>query len=400
MCTSQDDLVVLKNGSNIANFSILLIFVCLFISTIGELAADGAGVVFGLNLKNGNLAHEVPLNLIKKDNFIKYLNGSLAISGNSTNERKSVLNSSIRNDSLYKIQTLLGSPDGSQNLSPSFALINPTYTAAAYDRSFYVFYVKYLNVKPGKNVTTDLNLLTSKLNPHQTISSTYALSVLSHMLHRVIPHAKIEILNDQSVDNGSIFKPSGGNKYDVVVLGHQEYVTQREYTDLKHYVADGGTLVVLDGNIFYAEISYNSTNGTVTLIKGHSWAFNGQSAWRSVNERWRNETAEWVGSNYISFPRAIFQNDPFGYVPHEEQYITNPHDLILLNYDVNSTSLQRQNMVVATYELNYLKGRVIALGIYSDDIITNSTFDTYLDNLIFRYASGVDNHYHTSHIIS
>ncbi len=398
MCASQDDLVVLKNGSNIATFSILLIFACLFISTIGGLAADGAGLVFGLHLKNGNLTHEVPLNLIKKDNFTKHLNSSLAISG--TNERKSVLNSSIYNDSLYKIQTLLGSSDGSQNLSPSFALINPTYTAAAYDRSFYVFYVKYLNVKPGKNVTSDLNLLTNKLNPHQTISSTSALVVLSHILHRVIPHAKIEILNDQSVNNGSIFKPGGGNKYDVVVLGHQEYVTQREYTNLKHYVADGGTLVVLDGNIFYAEISYNSTNGTITLVKGHSWAFNGQSAWRSVNERWRNETAEWVGSNYISFPRAIFQNDPFGYVPHEEQYITNPHDLILLNYDVNSTSLQRQNKVVATYELNYLKGGVIALGIYSDDIITNSTFDTYLDNLIFRYASGVNSQDQTSHIIS
>jgi hypothetical protein len=202
------------------------------------------------------------------------------------------------------------------------------------------------------------------------------------------------------VDNGSIFKHSGGNSYDFVVLGHQEYVTQREYTNLKQYVADGGNLVILDGNIFYAEINYNPTNGTITLVKGHSWAFNGQSAWRSVNERWRNETAEWVGSNYISFPRAIFQNDPFGYHPHEEQYISNPHDLILLNYDVNSDSLQRQNKVIATYELNYLKGRVIALGIYSDDIITNSTFDTYLDNLIFRYASGNNNQFQTSHIIS
>lgn len=391
---------MVKNGPKIATLCVLVIFACLFILNIGERAAYGTGVVLGNHLKNDVVTQKVPMGVFRKDNGKKNLNASLTLANNSTDAQKLILNSSIRNDSLYKIHTLLSSSDGTQNLSPSFALINPTYTAAAYDRSFYLFYVKYLNVKPGINITSDLNLLTSKLNPHQTISSTSALIVLSHLLHRAFPYAKVEILSDQSVDNGSIFKHSGGNKYDFVVLGHQEYVTQREYTNLKQYVADGGNLVILDGNIFYAEINYNPTNGTITLVKGHSWAFNGQSAWRSVNERWRNETAEWVGSNYISFPRAIFQNDPFGYNPHEEQYISNPHDLILLNYDVNSDSLQRQNKVIATYELNYLKGRVIALGIYSDDIITNSTFDTYLDNLIFRYASGNNNQFQTSHIIS
>ena len=37
-------------------------------------------------------------------------------------------------------------------------------------------------------------------------------------------------------------------------------------------------------------------------------------------------------------------------------------------------------------ELSYQKGKVIALGIYSDDIITNNKFDKYFDNLLLRYA--------------
>jgi hypothetical protein len=40
--------------------------------------------------------------------------------------------------------------------------------------------------------------------------------------------------------------------------------------------------------------------------------------------------------------------------------------------------------VVATYELNYGKGKVIALGIYSDDILLNDKFDIYLHNLLVQ----------------
>jgi hypothetical protein len=42
--------------------------------------------------------------------------------------------------------------------------------------------------------------------------------------------------------------------------------------------------------------------------------------------------------------------------------------------------------MIATYELNYQKGKVIALGIYSDDIIVNGGFDKYFDSLLVKYA--------------
>ena len=268
------------------------------------------------------------------------------------------------------------------------AVVMPTFTAAAYDHSFYVFYNKYMNVTRGVNITKDLNLLSNKVTNKPSLSASgIAMLYLLGNLKWIRPEANIAFLTDQDVDKGSIFQANGSNAYDVIILGHQEYVTQREYDNFKQFVGSGGTMIILDGNVFYAEVKYNPNINTITLVKGHSWAFNGKSAWRSVNERWENETAQWVGSNYIS-DISKFSNNPFGYKPHEEQYITNPKDIILLNYNatISPSTNKTGSVVVATYELNYLKGKVIALGLYSDDIIVNGAFDRYFDSLILQYA--------------
>ena len=77
-------------------------------------------------------------------------------------------------------------------------------------------------------------------------------------------------------------------------------------------------------------------------------------------------------------------------MPHEEQYLTNPKDVVLINYNATSPAAFISNksggVVVATYEINYLKGKVIALGLYSDDIMTNGSFDRYLNHLLLQYA--------------
>jgi N,N-dimethylformamidase beta subunit-like protein len=185
----------------------------------------------------------------------------------------------------------------------------------------------------------------------------------------IAPESNVTLLTDADVDNGSIFTKNASNAFDVIILGHQEYVTQKEYDNLRHFVANGGTMIILDGNVFFAQVKYNQIAHTITLVKGHWWAFNGKSAWKSIGERWRNE-------------------------PHEEQYITNPHDIILLNYNATGlhyklappTSSKSIKHVIATYELNYQKGRVIAIGIYSEDIITNGKFNRYFDSLLLRYS--------------
>lgn len=184
-------------------------------------------------------------------------------------------------------------------LPERIAYVAPTFTTAAYNNRFYIFYKLEENVPHDANVTKHLNLLTSrvvKLPPQQIKHAFLGLT------------SNLQVIADEDVDNGSIFihksainasSQSSINQYDVLVLGHQEYVTQREYDNLKHFVENGGILILLDGNVFYAQVSYDRHYHTVTLVKGHGWAFNGRSAWKSVGVRWANETSQWIGSNFL-----------------------------------------------------------------------------------------------------
>jgi hypothetical protein len=270
----------------------------------------------------------------------------------------------------------------------NIALIKPTFTAAAYHQSFYSFYFLYSSLPPHarKNITSDLNLLSSEVT-NRTTGSSSAFSIDYLTKHLKTSKSNITVLTDADADNvNSLFFTNGTSKYDILILGHQEYVTQQEYDNLKHFVSNGGTLVLMDGNVFIAQVIYDRNTHTITLVKGHGWAYNGKSAWKSVGERWRNETSQWIGSNSFCFSCYVtFANNPFQYRHHEEQYLTNPNDLILLNYHA-STSIKQPKIGVATYELNYQKGKVIALGIYSDDIIANGEFDKYFDSLLVKYA--------------
>jgi hypothetical protein len=283
------------------------------------------------------------------------------------------------------------------------ALVEPTFTAAAYNNSFYFFYQKYSHIPANLNITNDLSLLSSKVINYPTIipttkvHSAFAMLSLLKSFKLISSDSNITVLTDADVDNGSIFKNRGGdrsvdtnyNAYDVIILGHQEYVTQQEYNYLKNFVSNGGTMFLLDGNVFYAQVKFDHDTNTVTLVKGHGWAFNGRSAWKSISERWAKETSEWIGSNYLCYSCDItFANDPWEYQHHEEQYITNHNDKILMNYNASLLHYPIPSLrpVIATYELNYQKGKVISLGIYSDDIMTNERFDKYLGNLVLRYS--------------
>src|SRR4029079_5647998 len=138
------------------------------------------------------------------------------------------------------------------------ALVIPTFTAAAYHNAFYTFYKKYNYATRGLNITTDLNLLSSKVtNEPSSSASGFAMLYLIGNLKWIRPDSIITFLTDQDVDAGSIFQANGSNVYDVVILGHQEYVTQREYDNFKLFVGNGGTMIVLDGNVFYAEVKYD-----------------------------------------------------------------------------------------------------------------------------------------------
>jgi len=278
-------------------------------------------------------------------------------------------------------------------METKIGLVKPIFTDAAYDNKFYVFYKKDAKVLPKVNVTTDLDLLNSKITNYQvgTVNNVFAMLDLITTLKWIDNKTNIHIISDVDVHKGIIFTDvplNKSNSYDTLILGHQEYVTQTEYDNLRQFVSNGGTMIVLDGNVFYAQVKYFDENNTISLVKGHEWAFNGKSAWKSISERWPNETKVWVGSNYFCYLCIKgFKNDPFNYFPHEEQQVTNPKDLILFNY--NPFGIQahvNKNATVATYELTYGRGKTIAIGIYSDDIIQNRGFDRFFDSLIIKYG--------------
>jgi len=287
--------------------------------------------------------------------------------------------------SLYNIRKLNGEFVKVLNI----ALIKPTFTAAAYHKSFYNFYFIYssLPLHARNNITSDLNLLSSEITNQITGSSSdFSIDYLTQHLNT--SNSNVHVLTDADADNvNSLFFNNGTNKYDIIILGHQEYVTQHEYDNLKHFVSNGGTLVLMDGNVFIAEVKYDRNAQTITLVKGHGWAYNGKSAWKSVRERWKNETSQWIGSNSFCFSCSVtFANDPFQYRHHEEQFLTNPNDIVLLNYHASTSIKQMVHPLIATYELNYQRGKVVALGIYSDDIIANPKFNEYFDSLLVKYA--------------
>ena len=152
----------------------------------------------------------------------------------------------------------------------------------------------------------------------------------------LFPSLDTEIIKDVDVHNGLIFNSENPNinKYDIIMLEHHEYKTHDEYSHLKTFVNNGGILILLDSNIFFAEVEYDPITGKVTIIKGHDWGFNGKSAWKDVCERWSEENTKWIGSNFrCARCGIIFSNMSFDYEQHEEQIVTNSNTTILIDYE-------------------------------------------------------------------
>ena len=377
-----------RRKSQLLSISITLTLVLIIATMVVKppvnygLVADVSSNV--LNSSNNNLTKSAAV--VVRANQTYYIDTNTKSKNQLANLENSIHSYNKNNNS---------SKDGRFNKTiNNIALIAPTFTAAAYDdNSFYTFYKLYNKTPVGANITSNLGLLSRNITNRDILRASVVMLELVDNLKLINPNSHITILTDADVDNGSLFNNSNYNNniYDVAVLGHQEYVTQQEYDNLKKFVTNGGTMTLLDGNVFFAEVKFNAHTKTESLVKGHWWAFNGRSAWRSIGERWAQETSQWVGSNYLCYRCvSVFGNDPFEYTPHEEQYISNHNDSILLNYDAiikGKIKIDNKQPMIATYELNYQKGKVVALGIFSDDVIDNTKFNKFFDRLLTKYAT-------------
>lgn len=285
--------------------------------------------------------------------------------------------------------------------SIKIALGRPVFTEAAYNDAFYVFFNKHVNDQVDKRVVTqDLGYLYSNTSKVENVYSHTL--YLQGDIRKALPNSTLTVISDPEVDSGAIFSGNGTinnkdnhggrkNAYDLLILGHQEYVTKKEYRNLKLFVANGGTIIFLDANVFMAEVKYDHTTDMMRLVKGHGWEFDGKSAKKSVWQRWESETSKWVGSSYFYYTHNIkFENNPFGYLPHEEQFMTNPKDKIILDYGASFPDgykhLFSSKPVIAAYELQYLRGKAIVVGLFADDIIRNESFGRFFRDLLVNHV--------------
>ncbi len=284
------------------------------------------------------------------------------------------------------------------------AFLNPTFTYAAYqNNSFYTFYTKYYSLAgPRTNITTDLNLIKDKKIPHAPfylydqlpgrppgIPHKYLIDRVVDTISLLAPTPNLTFINDQYVDAGKIFDTNGRNNLDVIFLVHEEYVTQKEYNNLKKFVAQGGTLVFAESNVLTVEVSYDRQNDTISLVKGHEFEFDRKIARRSVEERWVNETSEWLGSNFLpKFDEAYFKDMPFNYTHTEEQYITNPNATVLYDYKIFDPLSPTLNDTVASYEMKYGKGKVIMTSLFADKMDKDREFFKFFKTILLPRAIG------------
>jgi Bacterial Ig domain len=291
--------------------------------------------------------------------------------------------------------------------STRVALVTPTFTSAAYNYdSFYFFYYRYASVAEGIAITEDLNLMTGEL-PTESEDAAIIES-FADKIRAFSPGSIVTIIKDQNVHNGLIFSEDGRNAYDALVMFHNEYVTQEEYDNLRAFVNNGGNIIFLDSNIFYAEVKYDEASCIVTLVKGHNWEFDGQAVRKGVWERYAEENREWMGSNFIN--RDIsnpvkFDNNPFGYAHFEENELLNSNAKVLIDYGAKFKLESADNPLiiggllkpdeysdlgkrVATYELQSGNGKVIMLGIYGQNLVNNTAFSDFFDKIVLPRAVG------------
>jgi len=297
------------------------------------------------------------------------------------------------------------------------AFVEPTFTNGAYNEdAFYFFYSKYQKSPDIQPITTDLNLMTGDI-PFE-INVDYIQPVIDKVKQSV-PDSIVSVIGDEEINDGLIFRKDGANAYDLLVMLHDEYVTQTEYDNLIKFLKNGGSIILMTGNVFYGEVLFDRQDCTVTLKKGHDWEFDGSEVRKSQSERYLEENSKWFGSNFVVShidDGVIFERNPFNYEHFEENEVTNKEAFILLDYQAKfanipsaethplvvggllkgdsepETTYSDEGKKIATYELSSETGKVIQMGIYSQNLVSNEKFLNYFDKIIVPRAMG--NTYH------
>jgi hypothetical protein len=310
------------------------------------------------------------------------------------------------------------------------AFLVPTFTLTPYDHyasSFYAFFGRYEHMLPQVKITTDLTLLTTKVSPrtdlylwnHEAPFYNFLTSKTAARCGLVMGE-NLRLVTDIAADEGALFV-NGVRQYDVLIVGHEEYVTRAEYNQLKLFVYSGGRIVEMSGNTFWAQVTYNKTTGMETFVGGHGYQFNGAYAWRSNYEPFDNESAGWFGSTYAGGEGLVGGAVPhdlsrlghglkgyaegghvftrYSYPSNEVNYVRNFTNTELVTTFYSSLILRNgvlkespTTFPVHSYVHSYGKGQVVCFCIFGENLIGHDRGTQFF--LVYAVLNGFD---HTVH---
>jgi hypothetical protein len=136
------------------------------------------------------------------------------------------------------------------NETEKSVVVIPVLTSSAYsDRGFYAHY---------RGECTRCLTIKIRDDTHSFVDSSNGLKVLQSLGYNTI--------TDIDIDKN----PKILEKYDEVILLHNEYVTQREFDAITKH----SQVLYLYPNALYAKVRINYLNDTVTLVRGHGYPNN------------------------------------------------------------------------------------------------------------------------------
>lgn len=316
--------------------------------------------------------------------------------------------------------------NGSHSLGPTssrLAFVIPTFTLtpyASFRHSFYEFYVKYNHA--DTLIRTGLNLLRTHVvgnwsspavNDEKSLYTFLTSKVASSC--GLVMGQNLKTIDDLQVHDGGLF---AGNtrQYDVLILGHEEYVTRAEYNQFKHFVASGGRIVEMSGNTFWAEVNYTKSTGIETFVAGHGFVFNGVYAWRSTYQPFDKESIGWLGSAFAPGTprlhgsilnrashigealRSLFHSDfaftNYTYPHNEVNYVGNFTNtqiiasFFLAHASNGSSSTKMPLLPVDSYAHRYIRGEVVCLCVFGENLILHDEGAQFFLVYATFYGSG------------
>jgi hypothetical protein len=274
------------------------------------------------------------------------------------------------------------------------AVVKPIFTSTPYSEysygSFYAFY--RLHPKVSGMITGDLGFLKTNVSNGLGYHDGWGLSLplYSFLSSQGVQQCGLVfgrnmfVLSDLNVSRGDLSYANGSVRYNVVITGFTEYVTQKEYSQYREYVSNGGRLLMTGGDNFQAKVNYSSSSGLETFVEGHGYSFNGTYVKQGPKIEWQADEANWVASTNCCFYKfnysgaVVNEGNPIGaglakafgntvfdsYHAHEEAAIRN-----FSHTSVIATFGNWSGTYVGAYTHQYKHGTVVCLCISSDDVI-------------------------------